>query len=788
MRIRYFQLVIFVLSLYALSNAKICTWNDYDSTAKSWRAGTWINGAPGKNDTARFINPYAANCIIDTTTYVNRIEIDSGITGTITLKTGFSITIGSGGFSQRSGTFIGGTSFIFINGDFILSGGIFSSTTRTLYMNGQPGVDNTGNFIITGGTFVHNNGTVKFNHFAKDSSSQTATIAINLPSSNQFTFGSLWFHNPTIRTGKSSSQSYALSSDTLVVTGTYRQSGNNDDSSGTPDYCYVNSGVIVTHGNIYIGSYSKGGTASIVFMGAAPQTLTYGGTAMHTGEWVVNKLSGAVVLGSNISFSGKLRILSGAFCTGASYNLTTSDTLVIGPSGSLIDTGIGDITLGGSLYNNGTVLINANGTGISSTDDILIRSTVSGTQRNWEGSGVFTIIDADVKDQRSTSPIVAISSTNSGNVGANWTFPVDTPIVTVTKPRITSITVPASTFFGKQENLTCTAVGDSGKTLYCVWSITRTFANDSGMITQKLAGFSAQWSSELLYPRNYGEVKVGYDSVKVWGNDYDPLSTYRTFFITSSADTTTEPLVDSNAMVYPVTCRMDSTTGTWIATPVAPAESPVSCRIVVSNYVSNATITVTPKPVYIVSDTTKKVYRVADIKLSSELNAAMQTAEITIAFGGLGINNPDKLRIYYVDSTGTLVDDVIGITVDIVAQTVTGTVTHFSEYALVEKPDGVSVEGPVTEIANGLSIRPNPTNPNANILFSFAKNEHISLCIYNVTGSLVRKLVNRSMTSGHYNVVWDGKDKNGYAMASGRYIVRMEAGDNILNRTLNLVK
>ena len=205
-------------------------------------------------------------------------------------------------------------------GDFTLAAGTFSAPSVTLYVNGRAGVDNTGNFTVTGGTFTHNNGTVKFNHTPPTGgSSQTAAIAIDKTASNSLTLGSLWFNNPQTGPDENfSKQYYELSSDTLVVTGTYTQSGNYGDEY-SHHYAYVDSGVVMAQGNAAFNSYSYGGSASMVFTGgAAIQTLTYSttGTTMLSGAWKVDKTAGNVVLGSNITFPGKLRITSGGFSQG----------------------------------------------------------------------------------------------------------------------------------------------------------------------------------------------------------------------------------------------------------------------------------------------------------------------------------------------------------------------------------------------------------------------------------------------------------------------------------------
>ena len=53
----------------------------------------------------------------------------------------------------------------------------------------------------------------------------------------------------------------------------------------------------------------------------------------------------------------------------------------------------------------------------------------------------------------------------------------------------------------------------------------------------------------------------------------------------------------------------------------------------------------------------------------------------------------------------------------------------------------------------------------------------VSMNIYDVTGRLVRTLVNELQEPGYYNVSWDGKDDFGKAVPSGIYFYRLEAGD-----------
>jgi hypothetical protein len=69
---------------------------------------------------------------------------------------------------------------------------------------------------------------------------------------------------------------------------------------------------------------------------------------------------------------------------------------------------------------------------------------------------------------------------------------------------------------------------------------------------------------------------------------------------------------------------------------------------------------------------------------------------------------------------------------------------------------------------------PNPFNPATTIPFDLAREARVSLRIYDVSGRLVRTLVDRRLPARHYEVRWEGRDDAGRPVASGVYILRME--------------
>jgi len=71
---------------------------------------------------------------------------------------------------------------------------------------------------------------------------------------------------------------------------------------------------------------------------------------------------------------------------------------------------------------------------------------------------------------------------------------------------------------------------------------------------------------------------------------------------------------------------------------------------------------------------------------------------------------------------------------------------------------------------------PNPFNPSTTIVFSLAEAGQTSLRIYDVSGRLVRTLVDYELPAGFQEIGWDGRDESGNSVASGVYFYRLATG------------
>ena len=84
---------------------------------------------------------------------------------------------------------------------------------------------------------------------------------------------------------------------------------------------------------------------------------------------------------------------------------------------------------------------------------------------------------------------------------------------------------------------------------------------------------------------------------------------------------------------------------------------------------------------------------------------------------------------------------------------------------------------------------PNPFNPSTTFSFTLPLDKAVSVKVYDITGRLVRTLINNVQhTAGAYEVSWDGTNASGHPVASGTYIYTLEWGQFMQSKTMILLK
>ena len=88
-----------------------------------------------------------------------------------------------------------------------------------------------------------------------------------------------------------------------------------------------------------------------------------------------------------------------------------------------------------------------------------------------------------------------------------------------------------------------------------------------------------------------------------------------------------------------------------------------------------------------------------------------------------------------------------------------------------------------------LANYPNPFNPVTHIRFVMPHESRVRLDVYDLAGQRVRRLMDRTVAAGRYEVAWDGRDASGFNAASGVYhAVLRDDGDRRWSRAMTLIR
>ena len=109
------------------------------------------------------------------------------------------------------------------------------------------------------------------------------------------------------------------------------------------------------------------------------------------------------------------------------------------------------------------------------------------------------------------------------------------------------------------------------------------------------------------------------------------------------------------------------------------------------------------------------------------------------------------------------------------------------DYASIIKVEYVSVTGITDNIQNlqyslGQNF-PNPFNPITTIKYSIAKEGHVNLIVYDISGSKVAELVNEYKPSGNYSIQFSAG-----RLASGIYLYKLKSGNFSMSKKFILLK
>jgi hypothetical protein len=114
--------------------------------------------------------------------------------------------------------------------------------------------------------------------------------------------------------------------------------------------------------------------------------------------------------------------------------------------------------------------------------------------------------------------------------------------------------------------------------------------------------------------------------------------------------------------------------------------------------------------------------------------------------------------------------------VNVDSNVICGTVTHFSEFALMETDPTVDVKDGIPSTVQLYPCVPNPVSGTALIRFDLPVVAAVRLGLFDLQGRRVRDLERATKGPGRYTVQWDGRGDHGERLKAGIYFLRLEAG------------
>lgn len=138
---------------------------------------------------------------------------------------------------------------------------------------------------------------------------------------------------------------------------------------------------------------------------------------------------------------------------------------------------------------------------------------------------------------------------------------------------------------------------------------------------------------------------------------------------------------------------------------------------------------------------------------------------------------------------GTLRFDSIQLTYN-PGRATEGTI-YFDDLRLLRKTS-VGVDEPTPTLPSAFALYqnfPNPFNPETTIRYQIPGGwQHVVLTVYDMTGKIVKTLVDVEQAAGDYTIHWDGKNADGKPVASGTYLYKISAGEFVQTKRMTLVR
>ena len=83
---------------------------------------------------------------------------------------------------------------------------------------------------------------------------------------------------------------------------------------------------------------------------------------------------------------------------------------------------------------------------------------------------------------------------------------------------------------------------------------------------------------------------------------------------------------------------------------------------------------------------------------------------------------------------------------------------------------------------------PNPFNPATTIAYQIPHAAKVNVSVFDISGKLIKELLNETQTEGQHQVTWDGTNLDNTHVASGIYIYTVKSNGVVLSKQMILLK
>ncbi len=94
---------------------------------------------------------------------------------------------------------------------------------------------------------------------------------------------------------------------------------------------------------------------------------------------------------------------------------------------------------------------------------------------------------------------------------------------------------------------------------------------------------------------------------------------------------------------------------------------------------------------------------------------------------------------------------------------------------------------PVPTVYSLQSSKPNPFYNTTEIRYGLPMTSNVNLAIYDITGKLVKTLINSTENPGYHRIIWNGVDNTGKRAGAGLYFIRFESAHYTATQKLILI-